>query len=98
MPTDPERDVRRQIGDRIYRTRRAIWGRSRQKCLDEMGISKNQLYRWETGESEPSALFIVKLYEDHDVTADWIFHGDDRRLPRELVDKLSKIRDKSPRK
>lgn len=98
LMADPETELLRQVGARIRLTRRAIWGRDRQACLDEMGISKNQLYRWEIGESEPSTLFITLLNEKHDVTADWIYLGDDRRLPSELLEKINQIKEKIARK
>lgn len=96
MPKDPEIEIRRQVGARLRVTRYAIWGkRKRKPCLEEMGISKNQLHSWEDGSAEPKVTYIVDLYEKKGVTPNWIYLGDPARMPFEIMEKINQMRGKS---
>lgn len=86
------------IGERIKQLRRA-----KQYTQDQLasllGVTKQQVYRWEVGENEPSGDAIIRLAQELDVTTDYLLgateeyrsrisEGDLTPMERTLINQL----------
>lgn len=58
-------------GDRLRLMREKL-GLSQADLADRLGIGQNQIYRYETGQVEPSPTIIGMLAKEMDVSADWL--------------------------
>lgn len=64
--------------DRIARRRREIprYKRDQEALADDVGVSRQQVSRWENGDSLPTAENLTALAQALGVTPDWILYGD----------------------
>jgi len=44
----------------------------------KIGVSRQAVSKWETGEANPDIKYIVKISECYDVTTDWLLTGKDQ--------------------
>lgn len=51
---------------------RARRGLSAREVSELIGVSVNQIYRWETGEQEPSASSVIKLSRLYECTPEYL--------------------------
>jgi transcriptional regulator with XRE-family HTH domain len=92
-PDGPESNA--AIGNRLRWSRLALGFKQQvdicRKISDDPDFTASW-NNWEKGRTRPgvdNAILLVKLFG---LTLDWIFLGDDRRLPRELADEIDRIR------
>lgn len=60
------------LGDRIRKLRSGV---SQVEFAKKYGVSKNTLWSYENGSSEPKASFVMQLATDFGVSADWLLFG-----------------------
>lgn len=83
------------ISERLMLTRRGL-GLKKSQFADRAGISRTAYGNWEPAEGKPpvgrpSVDEAYKLCEAYELTLDWIFRGDRRRLPHELVEAIEAV-------
>ena len=83
---------RKVLGVRLTLLREALGGVSQVELSRKLGIGDNQIWRYENGDSEPSASVLYKIAEFFGVTTDYLLgRSDEPRsdsnglLPREAV-------------
>lgn len=66
------------VGDRIAQRRRQIprFRKNAGALADEVGVTRQQVSKWENGQATPSGENLLKLAAALDVTPDWILYGD----------------------
>lgn len=62
------------IGERIQKLRKSA-GMSQEQLSEKLGVSRQAVSKWETGESQPELDKVVKLAEIFGVTADELLGG-----------------------
>ncbi len=65
-----------QLSEKIYQCRKRA-GLSQEALADQMGISRQAVSKWETGESEPELSKLRQLAEIFGVSADWLLSDQD---------------------
>ncbi len=65
-----------QLSEKIYLCRKKA-GLSQEALADQMGISRQAVSKWETGESEPELSKLRQLAEIFGVSADWLLSDQD---------------------
>jgi len=63
-----------EFGDRLKEARNDA-GLTGEKLGEALGVSKQTIAHWEANRYEPKLIFLVKLCEVLDVTADWLLTG-----------------------
>jgi transcriptional regulator with XRE-family HTH domain len=61
------------VGERIKVLRGSV---SQAQFAEMYGLSKNTLWGYENGTTDPRASFVAKLAKDYGVTTDWILFGE----------------------
>jgi transcriptional regulator with XRE-family HTH domain len=77
--------------DARLKAARLALGLSQRKIAKELGVAANRWNQWETGQHDPSILTMVALKLRYDITLDWIYAGDIRRIPVEIADRIRDI-------
>ena len=72
-------------GERLRRTREALGYNSLRGFAKSFNIPESRYGKWEGGGAMVPPSFILILRDKHDITFDWIYGDDDRRLPHDLV-------------
>lgn len=75
------------IGRRLLATRTAI-GLNQRQFAQRAKVAPNTYNQWERGSSRPRLDEAIRLVDEYDITLDWIYLGDQRRLAYELIDAL----------
>lgn len=96
--------IDRQVGERIRR-RRILLGLTQDQLADALGISYQQIQKYETGANRISAGRLAQIAEVLDVQAGWFFGAQERneeasgtsRAVLELVRNFSRIEDERVR-
>lgn len=65
-----------KLHEKIYRCRKKL-GMSQVDLADALGVSRQSVSKWETGESNPEISKLPQLAELFGVTADWLLSEDD---------------------
>jgi transcriptional regulator with XRE-family HTH domain len=71
-----------------FRATRAALGLTAQQLADQIGVTRSAVTNWEAGIRLPDPGAMIRLYERHGVTTDWVYTGNPRGLPYELALKL----------
>lgn len=79
------------IGQRLIATRLALGFKVQSQFAKRAGVAPNTYNQYEKGISRPRLDEAIMLADKYDLTLDWIYLGDQRRLSYELVDKLSQV-------
>jgi len=77
------------IGRRLKDTRDAL-GLNQRQFAQRASIAANTYNQWERGTGRPRLDEAILLVDMYDLTLDWIYLGDQRRLAYELVEALKR--------
>ena len=77
-----------ECGDRLRRTREALGFNKIRTFAGSFGLKESRYSKWETGDAMVPPWFVRVLLRHHDINFDWIYGGDDRRLPNETATNL----------
>ena len=97
-PTDPGAEFRRAVGARLRLTRRAL-GLSSTVLSGQLGVTLPRYSGWEHGHYLADLVTMIRLYERHQVSLDFLYLGSEGNLPRRLQDAIwdQRERDTRPR-
>jgi len=73
------------VAERI-RWHRRLTALSQAEYANQIGAKRSQLSNWESGLQRPSIDFALRLRERYGLTTDFIYVGDDARLPTALLE------------
>jgi len=76
-----------RIAARLRATRQALGLTQSELCL-RAGIARNTYNQWEKAGGRPQLDEAKKLCRTFELTLDWIYFGDARKLPYELAAKI----------
>lgn len=79
-PNDDPVTFHRALGDRIRRRRTAL-ALSQQKLAQRIGITFQQVQKYEKGVNRPHGLALYRLSRELDCSLDWLVAGEDRASP-----------------
>ena len=79
-----------QIAERLRITREAL-GLNQVNFTRKANVSKTAYNAYERGHERPSIDSAVRLCDAHRLSLDWIYRGDDSRLPAGLADAIRAI-------
>ena len=85
MNTDESIVYRRECGERLRATRRALGYKNIQVFADVLDITDDRLSSWERGVNLIPPQYVTVLYGRWGVTHDWIYRGDAGGLPHSLA-------------
>jgi DNA-binding XRE family transcriptional regulator len=74
---------KQEVGERLRATREAL-GYSQSAFGRLHGVDRGRLNHWEQGRHYPDPAFVHTLWQQHRVTADWIYLGVFAGLPQSL--------------
>lgn len=77
------------IAARLLATREALNLNQRQLC-ERTGIAPNTYNQWEKAKGRPDLDGALVLCEKLGLSLDWIYRGDESRLPHEIAVKLGR--------
>lgn len=78
---------REMVGRNVMLVREAL-GMRQGDFARSIGITAPALWNIETGRAYPSYPVLVRICDEHGVTADWLLRGQRGALPRALADSL----------
>lgn len=84
------------IAARLVATRGALGLNQRQLC-ERVGLATNTYNQWEKAKGRPDLDGALLLCDKLGLTLDWIYRGDESRLPHELAVKLQSREIPKPR-
>jgi transcriptional regulator with XRE-family HTH domain len=94
MPHVTSADFKKQVGDRLRRTREALEGRpSQAKLAKKLEITKSRWNNYERGVRMLDPDIAVALCDKYELTLDWLYRGDPRRLPTYLSQGIDGMKD-----
>jgi transcriptional regulator with XRE-family HTH domain len=82
------------IGERLRLTREALRLNQREFC-ERTGLKTSAYNKYEKGVKRPSVDAAIVLCEYYGLTLEWIFRGDQSRLPNDLVNGIAALRRRS---
>lgn len=85
-----ETQHKQDIGARLRLVREAL-GYGLREFARKHGLDPTKLNHWEKGKHYPDPAFIRLLWDEHNVTADWVYLDRKGGLPRELADNLDAV-------
>lgn len=85
-----ESQHKQDIGARLRIVREAL-GYGLREFARKHGLDPTKLSHWEKGKHYPDPAFIRLLWEEHNVTADWVYLDRKGGLPRDLADSLDAV-------
>lgn len=74
-----------ECGIRLRKTREALGFNTLRRFAQSCGVQESRYSKWELGGAMVPPSFVRQLRDNHDITFDWIYGDDNRRLPNELV-------------
>ena len=69
------------LGERIAQLRRQA-GLSQEQLGDLLGVSRQAVSKWESGQTSPDLQYVLALCQQFQVTSDWLLTGQEAQLPR----------------
>lgn len=85
-----ETQHKQDIGARLRLVREAL-GYGLREFARKHQLDPTKLNHWEKGKHYPDPAFIRLLWDEHNVTADWVYLDRKGGLPRELADSLDAV-------
>lgn len=74
------------IGRRLEITREALEIKTQREFAQRAGIEPNAYNQWKQGRGRPDLDQAIRLADTYDISLDWIYFGDQRRLAFEIID------------
>ncbi len=74
------------IAERLRELRKKA-GYSQEQVAEMLGLSRQAISKWESGQGKPEIGSVIKLTEIYDVSADYILLGIENRIPASVPEK-----------
>lgn len=74
------------IAERLRELRKKA-GYSQEQVAEMLGLSRQAISKWESGQGKPEIGSVIKLTEIYDVSADYILLGIENRIPAPVPEK-----------
>ena len=88
----PPEYSRAGIAERLELTRLAL-GLKRSQIARSIGINQSLWNAWVDREQLPNLWDMMRLCEKHELSLDWIYRDKINRLPAELAEQITKLRE-----
>lgn len=82
------------VGERIAWHRKCRLGMSQEEYAASIGASRSQVANWEKGINRPAVEYALRLDDRYGLDLNFIYKGDDARLPQALLDAWREYRAK----
>lgn len=97
LPGGAERGIDMKLNEKIYQCRRKA-GLSQEALAEKIGVSRQAISKWETGEASPEISKLPLLAKEFGVTADWLLSEEDEAAEEDAPADEAPVEDaESPR-